>query len=346
MQQLLLAATKSDAEAAYNKENKEPKQSAKPPHKKTKKAETVPNKPLEKEKQRKKAEKGKQTSEKKKSQAQEERELKASIQKAQREQMKEVLKETTEMNYEIISDDISDDDDDHDVPVAPLHPNPKITVPKAATPRNSDQGCCQQCGANKDAIQRNSQALQILQQGISALKNEIECLKRKESSQSLPSIMSTPISSKKNLFTTGTPHPSPVLQCSINSSPESSHASIIDEKTEKELTAIPHHLKSKAAGANVLKKAARILAVGLFTVEERCSCTVSGSSNKSKQDNKRPQFDIERMSLIHEFLQKTYPKTHQHGEVNRIIGQVAIESRQGRHATDDSIVVAMLQGAK
>lgn len=57
--------------------------------------------------------------------------------------MKEVLKETTEMNYEIISDDISDDDDDHDVPVAPLHPNPKITVPKAATPRNSDQGCCQ-----------------------------------------------------------------------------------------------------------------------------------------------------------------------------------------------------------
>lgn len=74
MQQLLLAATKSDAEAAYNKENKEPKQSAKlkPPHKKTKKAETVPNKPLEKEKQTKKAEKGKQTSEKKKSQAQEE----------------------------------------------------------------------------------------------------------------------------------------------------------------------------------------------------------------------------------------------------------------------------------
>lgn len=111
--------------------------------------------------------------------------------------------------------------------------------------------------------------------------------------------MSTPISSKKNLFTTGTPHPSPVLQCSINSSPESSHASIIDEKTEKELTAIPHHLKSKAAGANALKKAARILAVGLFTVEERCSCTVSGSSNKSKQDNKRPQFDIDRMSLIH-----------------------------------------------
>lgn len=49
---------------------------------------------------------------------------------------------------------------------------------------------------------------------------------------------------------------------------------------------------------------------------------------------------------LSEFLQKTYPKTYQHGEVNRIIGQVAIESRQGRHATDDSIVVAMLQGAK
>ena len=60
---------------------------------------------------RTKAKKGKQATEKKKSQAQEERELKASTQKAQREQMKEVLKETNEMNYELIGEDISDDDD-------------------------------------------------------------------------------------------------------------------------------------------------------------------------------------------------------------------------------------------
>ena len=136
MQQL--AATKSDAESAY-KENKQPKQSAKP-HKRIRQTESAA-KPLEKEKQRKKAEKGKQATEKKKSQAQEDRELKASIQKAQREQMKEVLKETNELNYELISDYISDDDDD--VPVTPFHSCPKITVPKAAIPRNTDQSCCQ-----------------------------------------------------------------------------------------------------------------------------------------------------------------------------------------------------------
>ena len=132
----MLTATKSDAEAAY-KENKQPKQSAKP-HKRIRQAESVA-KPPEKEKQRKKAEKGKQATEKKKSQAQEQRELKASIQKAQREQMKEVLKETNEMNYQLISDDISDDD----VPVAQFHSSPKLTMPKAATPRNTDQSCCQ-----------------------------------------------------------------------------------------------------------------------------------------------------------------------------------------------------------
>lgn len=37
----------------------------------------------------------------------------------------EVLKATNEMNYELISDNISDD-----VPVTPFHSSPKITVPK------------------------------------------------------------------------------------------------------------------------------------------------------------------------------------------------------------------------
>ena len=68
---------------------------------------------------------------------------------------------------------------------------------------------------------------------------------------------------------------------------------------QSKIAVIPHHLKSKAAGANSLKKGARILAVGLFTVKEHCSCMVSGSINKSKQDNKRPQFEPHRMALIH-----------------------------------------------
>ena len=45
---------------------------------------------------------------------------------------------------------------------------------------------------------------------------------------------------------------------------------------------------------------------------------------------------------LSEFLQKTYPKTYQPGEVHRIIGQVAIESKQGRHATDDSIASSFI----
>lgn len=65
------------------------------------------------------------------------------------------------------------------------------------------------------------------------------------------------------------------------------------------MTSIPHHLRSKAAGVNSVKKASRILAVGLFTTQERSSCTISGSTNKSKEDKKRPQFDPTRMTLIH-----------------------------------------------
>lgn len=65
------------------------------------------------------------------------------------------------------------------------------------------------------------------------------------------------------------------------------------------MTSIPHHLRSKAAGVNSVKKASRILAVGLFTTQERSSCKISGSTNKSKEDKKRPQFDPTRMTLIH-----------------------------------------------
>jgi hypothetical protein len=37
---------------------------------------------------------------------------------------------------------------------------------------------------------------------------------------------------------------------------------------------IPHHLESKASTAGNVKKGARILAVGLFSVEERKSSTL------------------------------------------------------------------------
>lgn len=83
------------------------------------------------------------------------------------------------------------------------------------------------------------------------------------------------------------------------SSDESSDLVNLSSEDQVAVLHVPHHLKSKAAGANSVKKAARILAVGLFTVKERCSCTVSGASNKSKEDTKRPKFDIQRMTLIH-----------------------------------------------
>ena len=43
------------------------------------------------------------------------------------------------------------------------------------------------------------------------------------------------------------------------------------------------------------------------------------------------------------FLQKTYPKSYQYPEVNRVVGQVAIETRQGRHAKDDTVAVSLLK---
>ena len=40
---------------------------------------------------------------------------------------------------------------------------------------------------------------------------------------------------------------------------------------------------------------------------------------------------------------QTYPKSYQYAEVNRVVGQVAIETRQGRHARDDTVVVSLLK---
>ena len=91
-----------------------------------------------------------------------------------------------------------------------------------------------------------------------------------------------------------------------NDGTESNHdceieeAAVQPERTSSQsLVSIPHPLRSKAAGVNFVRKASQILAVGLFTTQERTSCTISGSKNKSTDDKKRPQFDPQRMSLIH-----------------------------------------------
>jgi hypothetical protein len=46
--------------------------------------------------------------------------------------------------------------------------------------------------------------------------------------------------------------------------------------------------------------------------------------------------------IISDFLRTVYPKTHNFAIVNRIIGQVAIETRNGRHRQSDEIVLSIL----
>ena len=47
------------------------------------------------------------------------------------------------------------------------------------------------------------------------------------------------------------------------------------------LSEIPHHLKSKAANVSSVSKAARILAIAMFSVFERSICTISGTTAKN-----------------------------------------------------------------
>ena len=54
---------------------------------------------------------------------------------------------------------------------------------------------------------------------------------------------------------------------------------------------IPHRLKLKASTSGSVKKATWVLAVGMFSAEERKSCTVTGGNGKEK-------FDQNRVSLI------------------------------------------------
>ena len=67
------------------------------------------------------------------------------------------------------------------------------------------------------------------------------------------------------------------------------------------MSTVPQHLKSKAAGANSVTKAARILGIDMFTEYERLMCTISGShgaAGKSGSDKEKPKFDIHKMGLI------------------------------------------------
>ena len=43
------------------------------------------------------------------------------------------------------------------------------------------------------------------------------------------------------------------------------------------------------------------------------------------------------------FPYEDLPKSYQYPEVNRVVGQVAIETRQGRHASHDTVVVSLLK---
>ncbi|CAB3979503.1 Hypothetical predicted protein [Paramuricea clavata] len=99
-----------------------------------------------------------------------------------------------------------------------------------------------------------------------------------------------------------------------SSRPSPSHAlstsstSCSPAQPQESQAAIPRQLKSKASAAGNFKKAAQILAVSMFTVEERKQSTLTG-----------------------DFLRRIYPKTFNAFLVNRVVGQVLIETRLGRH---------------
>lgn len=116
------------------------------------------------------------------------------------------------------------------------------------------------------------------------------------------------------------------------------------------MSEVPQHLKSKAANVDAVSRAARILAITMFTVFERSVCTISGTTAKNgspPQPGKEPKqkFDEHRLTLIQDFLRRIYPKSYSASTVNRNIGQVAIETRGGRHRQNDEIVLSILTSA-
>lgn len=85
----------------------------------------------------------------------------------------------------------------------------------------------------------------------------------------------------------------------LKTSKKSSSEEHATRGVKKTMSAKDNKTVTQKKKSNSVKKASRILAVGLFTTQERSSCTISGSTNKSKEDKKRPQFDPTRMTLIH-----------------------------------------------
>lgn len=54
------------------------------------------------------------------------------------------------------------------------------------------------------------------------------------------------------------------------------------------MTSIPHHLRSKAAGVNSVKKASRILAVGLFTTQSEAPAQSQAQQTNQKRTKRGP----------------------------------------------------------
>ena len=86
---------------------------------------------------------------------------------------------------------------------------------------------------------------------------------------------------------TPSPRSSPSLQPHALSSSAPTSCSPAQPHERQVSAAIPHQLKSKASAAGNFKKAARILAVSMFTVEERKQSTLTGGKGKNKQDPER-----------------------------------------------------------
>ena len=85
---------------------------------------------------------------------------------------------------------------------------------------------------------------------------------------------------------------SPVHTNITKPKPETPNPSIHTEQ-------IQHQLKLKASTAGSVKKATRVLALGMFSAEERMSCTITGGNGKEK-------FDQNRVSLISGWLRWCY----------------------------------------
>ena len=97
----------------------------------------------------------------------------------------------------------------------------------------------------------------------------------------------SPASPQYHHPSTPSSRPSPSHQPHALSSSSTSCSPAQPQERQVSSAAIPHQLKSKASAAGNFKKAARILAVSMFTVEERKQSTLTGGKGKNKLDPER-----------------------------------------------------------